>query len=296
MLIVAVAVIKVLLIALLGWVLTRKRYIGPEAFDFLNKFLVDYASTFLIFAAIIDNHKMILNSNVLAFTMFSLMVYIFGYLCGPFFCARGCSGVKRELQGLVAFQNCGYLPLNIAAFLLLGAAKDTFMVYIFIYLLGFNILMWSVGSYLIFKTHKEKFDLKSFFLPPVIGTISALLLVYLGAAPYLPRVIIEPMRTIGDTTFALSAIALGGWLASVKLQGISHRFRELAIASLFRLIGLFVVLIAAMPSAISLPVMVKLKGGDTGFASQGVFVTHLISIITIPLWLGLFLKVSNFKL
>jgi hypothetical protein len=257
---------------------------------------------------------MILNSNVLAFTLFSVMVYILGYLCGPFFCSKGCSGVKRELQGLVAFQNCGYLPLNIAAFLLLGAARDTFMVYIFIYLLGFNVLMWSVGSYLIFKTHNEKFDLKSFFLPPVIGTISALVLVSLGAAPYLPRIIIEPMRTIGDTTFALSAIALGGWLASVKLKGISHHFRELAIAALFRLvvvpalffgiivfmqwyslIGLFVILIASMPSAISLPVMVKIKGGNTDFASQGVFFTHVISIFTIPLWLGLFLKVSNFK-
>jgi len=50
---------------------------------------------------------------------------------------------------------------------------------------------------------------------------------------------------------------------------------------------------AAMPSAVSLPIVADLNGADSEFVSQGVFFTHILSIFTIPLWLGLYLKISE---
>ena len=56
----------------------------------------------------------------------------------------------------------------------------------------------------------------------------------------------------------------------------------------------FIVLEAAMPSAASLPLVVNLRGANSEFASQGVFLTHLLCIFTVPIWLGIFLNISGF--
>ncbi len=314
MFIVASVIAKVLLITLFGWYLRRRDYLDERSFDFLNRFLVDFASTFLIFSSIVANHTLILNNRVSFFIFFSVAVFLLGYLLGELFHRKQWQ-VKPELQGLVAFQNCGYLPLNIAVFLLSGFAREYFLVFIFIYLLGFNFLIWSVGSFLIFKKSGESFDMRSLLLPPVVGTILGLVLVYLRLAAYIPAVIVDPMRMIGDTTPALAALALGGWLAMVELKGFKEKAAPLLTAAFLRLIlvpliffiivvlmhwysllGLFVVLIAAMPSAVTMPVIAKLRGADTAFVSQGVFITHVIGIVTIPLWLGLFLKIAHFRL
>jgi len=283
-----------------------------RAFDFLNKFLVDVTSTCMIFAAIVENEKLVSGSHVSKFLFFSLLIFLIGWIAGIFI-ASAVRGPQAEIAGLISFQNCGYLPLNIALFLLPPVLCREFQVYVFLYLLGFNILIWSVGSYFMFKRHQEKFDLKSFLLPPVSGTIAALLVVYLGLSRFIPEVILSPVKMVGDLTFVISAIVLGGWLAKVDLKGTYTRVVALTLASclrlvavpaiffllvvylkLFSLVGLFVVLIAAMPSAVTLPVIVNIKGGDTAFASQGVFITHVAAVVTIPFWLGLFLRVSHF--
>ena len=59
--------------------------------------------------------------------------------------------------------------------------------------------------------------------------------------------------------------------------------------------GLFIVIQTAMPSAVSLPIVVNLHKADSEFVSQGVLLTHILSIFTIPLWVGLYLKLSHFS-
>ena len=312
MIVITVAVIKVLIITLFGWALARFKYIGRNVFDFLNKFLVDFAATFLIFVAIVENHAVIHQHNIIKFLLFSVVIFLLGWTVSLLI-YHG-KMLHSEFAGLVSFQNCGYLPLTITVFLLSAESAGQFQVYIFLYLLGFNVLMWSVGSYFLFRHSKEKFGLKTLLSPPVSGTILALLFVYTGTAKWLPQIILSPMKMIGDMTFVLSAIVLGGWLAQVNLKGIKEHLYPLVLASIARLviipaiffivvmyakmyslIGLFVILIAAMPSAISLPVVVNMKNGDTDFVSQGVFITHVAGILTITFWLGLFLTISGFK-
>jgi predicted permease len=58
---------------------------------------------------------------------------------------------------------------------------------------------------------------------------------------------------------------------------------------------MFILMQAAMPSASSLPIVAGLRGTDSSFVSQGVLSTHVLSIITIPLWLSLYLKISGFS-
>jgi len=165
-----------------------------------------------------------------------------------------------------------------------------------------------------FKKKGERFKLKTVFTPPIVSILVTLLLIYTNTARFIPSVITIPIKMIGEVSFVLSALILGCWLAKAKFSGPPERlflaagagFLKLIILPLlflgivvkleiFSLLGMFIVLQAAMPSAVSLPIIVNLRGADSELVSQGVFLTHALSILTIPLWLGLYLKISGFS-
>lgn len=311
---VSLAIIKLCLVALLGFYLYRRGSIKEENLSFLTFFVINVTFPFLIFSHLIENSQIVLTYSVVVFILISVSIFLVGYILGFIGSFKRRHEFKREFIGVVSFQNGGYLPINIAFFLFPPELREKFFVFTFLYLLGFNVIMWSIGSAFIFKKEGEKFKLKSLFIPPIISTIISLLLIYTHMAKFIPNLIILPMKMVGEISFVLSAVILGCWLAKVELKGLSKRLFLVSEAAVFKLIilpfiflagvislkmfsllGLFIVLQAAMPTAVSLPVVTNLRGGDGEFVSQGVFLTHILSIFTIPLWLGLYLKLSGFS-
>ena len=312
--VVSQAIVKLVLIALVGFYLYKKRFIEEKVLEFLTFFVINFTIPFLIFSHLIKNAKIVLSQTLLGFILLSLAIFFVGYILGYIFSFKRSHKLKKEFISLVSFQNCGYLPMNIAFFLFSPSMRDEFLVYIFLYILGFNIILWSVGSFFIFRKKGEEFKVRSLFTPPIVSTLLALVLIYAHISRWIPALILSPIRTIGDTSFVLSMIILGCWLAKIRLKGFYQQlfitseaaFLKLLVVplifiifvvklKLFSLLGLFIVLQAAMPSAVSLPIVLNLRGADKEFASQGVFFTHILSIITVPLWLGLFLELAGFS-
>jgi len=308
----SVAIIKLTLIALFGFCLYKKKIIKQEVLDFLTFFIINFSIPFLIFSNLIENSKIVLGNHLLQFIASSLAIFLIGYFFGTALLLKKGSESKKEFLSLVSLQNAGYLPMNIVLFLFPESLREQFLVYIFLYLLGFNILMWSIGSFFIFRKEKEKFKIKELFTPPVTATFIALFFAYTHMAQFIPQVVLNPIKMIGQTSFVVSMIVLGCWLAKVKLQGIFKRLFVLGQAAFIRLIIVpFVVLVlimffraysffwffllmeAAMPSAASLPIVVSARGADSELVSQGVFATHVLCIFTIPFWLGIYIKFAG---
>lgn len=313
--IVSLAVIKLSLIALFGFILYRKNYISDEILGFLTFFVIYFTVPCLIFSHLVNQAQAILNNSIWVFIGISVAIFFGGYLLGLIFSYRHKGKLKQEFISAVSFQNSGYLPMNIALFLFSGRLREEFLVYIFLNLLGFNIIMWSVGSFFIFKREGEKFKLKSLFSPPVTTTLVALFLIYARLNRFIPDILITPVSMVGETSFVLSMIILGSFLAKIKLEGLRQQIKLVIEVSLLKLVflpsifllatlvfgvssllGLFVVLQAAMPSAASLPIVANLKRADSEFISQAVLITHLASVLTIPFWLGLYFTLSGFSL
>jgi len=310
---VSLAVIKLSLVALLGFYLYRRNLIKEESLRFLTFFVINFTFPFLIFSHLIENSQIVLAHSLGVFVAISVSIFLLGYILGFIVSFKRNHELKNEFISVISFQNSGYLPITLAFFLFPPDIREKFLVYTFLYLLGFNVIMWSVGSSFIFKSKRRKFRLKSLFIPPVTSTLISLLLIYTGSAKFIPSLIISPLKMVGETSFVFSAVILGCWLAKVRLKGFLERLPLIGEASflkliilpllcllwavsfkIFSLLGLFIVLQAAMPSAVSLPIVANLKDADSEFVSQGVFFTHILSIFTIPLWLGLYLKVSGF--
>ncbi len=309
---VSLAVIKLSSVAFLGFCLYRKNFIREGSLKFLTFFVINIAFPFLIFSNLIKNSSLVLMHSLGRFVAISLGIFLSGYILGFVASFKRSHEFRGEFISMISFQNGGYLPINIAFFLFPPGIREKFLVFTFLYLLGFNVIMWSIGSSFIFRGNRRKFRLKSLFIPPITSTAISLILIYTGLAKLVPSLVISPLRMVGETSFVLSAIILGCWLAKVRLKGLLGRLFLIGEAAglkliilplfffvgvlsfkVFSLLGLFIILQAAMPSAVSLPIVANLNGADIEFVSQGVFFTHILSIFTIPLWLGLYLKVSG---
>lgn len=304
---VSLTVIKLLLIALFGFYLYKRKVITDQALGVLTALVINFTFPFLIFSRLIGSSQIVLSSSLWVFILIAILIFLVGYFLGLIVSWGKSHKLKEEFISAISFQNGGYLPISIAFFLFpAGGLREKFLVYIFLYLLGYNVIMWSLGSFLIFRKKKEAFRFQSLFTPPVLGIVLALLFIYTKATGFIPKTLLDPLQMVGDTSFVLSLIILGCWLAKIKLEGFTKQLMlifELGLLKLllmpllfmvglvyfklFSLLGVFIVLEAAMPSAVSLPIIANLRGADSEFVSQGVFFTHLLSIITIPLLLSL---------
>lgn len=315
MLDISLTVIKLSLIAGFGFILYRRNLVDDRVLRFLTLFVINFSIPCLFFSQLISDYKVVLAFPIWVFLGLSLAIFLGGIILGLLISIGRKKTLRRELLSVVSLQNSGYLPMNIAYFFFPEELRSEFLVYIFLYLLGYNILMWSVGSFFIFKRKGEGFNLKTLFNAPVAGILLSLVFIYTNSARFIPGLILDPVKMVGQTSFVLSMLILGCWLAKVELKSMYKRWFILLEATflklivlpflayllvlrfeLFSLLGFFIVLEAAMPSAASSPIVADMRGGDGGFASQCVFITHLFSTATIPVWLGLYLRFTPFTL
>jgi predicted permease len=190
-------------------------------------------------------------------------------------------------------------------------------IYIFLFLLGFNLVMWSVGVYMLRVGKTKEFfqedimrqkgqnKLGSLFSPPVIAVIFSLVFIFFNLNKFFPQVLFKPLRMVGDCTLPLAMFIVGGNLAEIHLSNINKKaiilivLAKLIILPLFgllfitrfnfsELIGLLILLELSMPPATSLSLIIRHYKKQDLLISQGIFFGHIASIITIPLFLSLY--------
>jgi len=217
-------------------------------------------------------------------------------------------GNTRDIfQFMVVFSNVGFMgyPVVNAVF---GAAG---IFYTALYNLPFNILLWTFGVTVIsrpMRSHGESnmllnekgsFDMKVFLNPGIAS-------VFIGFAMFLtstklPAPVYEAFTMVGNTTTPLSMIFVGSILADMEAKQIftnKHVFVGsmvrlillpmivLVILKLFHLDNIMMgipVIITAMPVAANCAIFASKYGNDYHMGSQAVFISTLISMLTIPL-------------
>ncbi|MCX5706479.1 MAG: AEC family transporter [Candidatus Omnitrophica bacterium] len=302
----AVAVFQIFLLAAIGYFLVKKKFLVNEGLDALSRLVMDVTLPLLIFYQLVKDFTFSLYPNWWIFPLISIGVTLIGLLTGFLFLGL-IKGQQHRLQflSLVAFQNSGYLPLALVAVLLPQDKLAAMFIYIFLFLTGFNLVMFSLGVYIL-NFHKEKkFDFKSLFSIPVAVTIFSLILVLLGLHKFIPEIILKPLKLIGDTTLPLALLVVGGNLAEFDLKQINKRAVSLLILvkmiilpliglwliiilRLPDLIGLLILIQLAMPSAVTLSVILRSYKREDLLVSQGIFFTHIASVLTIPVFLILY--------
>lgn len=162
----------------------------------------------------------------------------------------------------------------------------------------FNALFYTVGVWRM-QEGKGKVRLKDIFSTPLIATIVGLIIFL--SSPTIPPVLEELCATLAGATLPLSMVVIGASLGSVNLAAAFKRkelyymcFVRLLLAPLliWLVLGFFTAdemlrvtttLLCACPTAVMVTVLAIQYGKDPVFSSQGVLLSTVLSLFTLPL-------------
>jgi len=231
---------------------------------------------------------------------FALIAHVLGIVYSRLFARDRDAQRVRQLRFATVFSNAGFMgfPLEYA---LLGAEG---VLYGSIYVVMFHLLGWTYGVWEIRGGFGGESAAKSLLNPGIVGLVIGFPLFLLSWK--LPSVVAEPVKTVGDLNTSLSMVVLGFNLAGARFRpALSCRgtyvtlfLRHVLVpATMVALlyctpwvnltVRMATVIPAAAPIGASVVMFSVRYGGDGEFPSALVAVSTLLSILTMPLVVGI---------
>lgn len=307
------AILEILIVGGIGFFLVRKKLLDDNGLAAFSRLTIDVTLPVLIFCQLIRNFSFSIYPNWWIFPVLSIVVTTLGLIIGEIFIKfiKGHEH-KNQFLSMIAFQNSGYLPLALIATLLPKDTQDELFIYLFLFLLGFNLVMWSFGVHILTSQQKKKFDWAGLFNPPVIATLVSLVFVFLGLNKIIPEFVLKPLNALGECTVPLSMLIVGGNLAQIHLRHIDRKAVSLMILAkmiilpaigiimvmIFNLpvlLGLLFIIQLIVPPATSISVILRHYKKDDLLVSQGILFTYIAGIITMPVFLSLYFFLAGLK-
>mgnify|MGYP001569791771 CR=1 FL=1 len=302
------SILELAFLGAIGFFIVRRHIVTDAGLKTLSDLVIGLFLPFFMFSEITKRFSFDLYPDWWVLPILSFLVTGVGYLCGLLAMPldKKLSFYRGEFLGITSFQNSGYLPLPLVATLLPKEMAQEMYILIFLFLLGFNMVIFSLGIMLLSPKQSKKFDLRHIFNGPVIATLLALLLVALKIGQHLPKAVANPIEILGRCAIPLSILVVGGNLAVLQCKIVSYvrpmiygLVIKLALLPLIfiafvyfvhpkPLVGLLLVLQAAMPPAALLSVISRAQKSEECLISQAIFYGHILSILTIPLFLALY--------
>ena len=212
------------------------------------------------------------------------------------------------------FSNCGYIGLPFLQTLFAGGtALGEILVYAAVVISVFNILCWTVGTYMITGDVKNMSLKKIIINPTIIGIVLGFIVFMIFKKPIVQLAVegttaymilvkfTNSLNFLGDMVTPLAMIVIGIRLANVNFkQLLMDKWAYLVSALKLVLMSLVTMLIVSflpvnsaikytmffllsMPCATNTALFAVKFGGDGDSASVYVLLTTVLSILTIPL-------------
>jgi predicted permease len=300
------ALLEIFLLGLVGYLLVKRNVLSEDGLNNLSRLVVEVTLPALIFYQLLRDFSFSAYPRWWIWPLVSAAITLAGLLLGACL-SYFIKGRQHRLQflSLVGFQNSGYLPLALISALLPSEKAGPMLIYLFLFLLGFNLVIWSVGVHLLSLHTTRKFELGSVFSPPAIACLLSLAAVFFGLNRLVPQVVFKALRMAGDCTMPLALFVVGASLAEIRLHNIDIKANILLIlAKLFILpalglwliawlklpeaAGLLILMQLAVPSATSLAVITRHYRKEDLLVSQGIFVSHIAGLLSVPVFLSLY--------
>ena len=280
-------VVPVFLIILLGFLIGKfkKINVGP-----LVDLLVYVTVPALIVSSITKSSLSVADFFTVALSAAGVII-ILGILA--FFLFKAFHSTSRGLYLPLTIGNSGYLgyPIALLAFGAEGLSRAV------VFDVVNSLFLYSIGIWLI---HQKK-DFREMFKIPLLYAVLLGIGLNLFSIQIHP-VIAKPLEMVGSITIPLALLVLGYKLTEVRVKAFlvgigASLFRiiggflaALLLVSLFSISGVsrnIVLLEAAMPSAVMTLILCQKYGRDADAVASVVFLSTVLSIISIPIILTL---------
>ena len=288
---------------LLGLVLTKLHLLDEKGSAVLSTLVVHVFNPALIISSVCEGGLQTQGDTVIEAIICGVFLYALLILIALVVYMRS-KALKEEVsicKMIVIFSNTAFVGYPI-----LRALYGDFAVFVFSLMhLPFNLLIFTYGRSLLQKGNHQKMTVKDIFS---IGTVSSIvaLILYFGNIS-VPVRVADFFGILGDACVPLSMIVIGVSLAHASWKNVL-KSKNINMVVFLRLIVLpiliawitlplpistfnreLLVISGALPAGSMIVVLAKEYKANDGLASAGVFLTTLLSVVTIPLMLGILL-------
>jgi predicted permease len=221
---------------------------------------------------------------------------------------------KKSMLAVASMQNAGYLVLPIGA-ALYPDRFDEFALYVSLFILGFNPVLWSLGKLLTTSGDPGGgLDWRGLLNPPLVSCLSAMVLVLTGLHRLIPAPVLETIELVGDGAVPVATVVLGAMLGGLTFRLRPHlwdaarvvvvKYVCLPVATIAFLVltdigagnpllARFLVLEAASAPAVGLILQVRAYGGDENKVGTVMLVSYVLCVVSLPVWLAVWEIVSG---
>ena len=292
-------------VVLIGAIAAKFKVLTKESKDMLSKVIFNISLPLMLFTNFLKidaTPKLIANSFiVLAVSGFVIMfLLLVGWLATRTFRIMGSEGAVFRTHSM--FGNTIFLgfPLITAIY------GEEGLIYASMFQLVSNIIMWTLG--VVVLSHGDGVSWRKSILrvinPNTIATITGL--IFFMFSIKLPDIIIIPFSELGSANTWLSMLYIGAMLAFADVGGLLRKyslylisfnrliFAPAILVAIFylsgtitglapdKLVSSVIILEASMPCMATVVIMAKEFGADDHIAVGNVFVSTLLSILTLP--------------
>lgn len=296
-------ILVLFLLMLVGYAAMKFHIFTKQDSQGFSSFLIKVAMPAMILDSMQKPFDPQLLKDSLQILFFSGIFYSLGFIIAKLF-VRIFKPKEKDagvFQFMLLFSNVGFMGYPV----LQAIFGEEALFYAAIYNLPFNLLVFTLGIYLIdgnqhTKDSKERrFDWKLFLSPGIMAVIIGLI-TFLFSISF-PKPIQQAIHLVGGLTTPLSMVIVGGLLAETDIKKVFCN-GKIYVLCFIRLIlfpfltwgilqfftqDLFMlgipVIISGMPVAANTAIMATEYNGNEELGSQGIFLSTLLSIITIPL-------------
>jgi len=284
-----------------GWVAGKTRVMSLESDKLLAK-LVNYITNpcNILYSAVCGQRAL---SNGEVFRLLGIFILLFAFLilvAQPIPRLLHVSVKQRsQYKFMMIFSNVGYMGIPVVSAIF--GAEAVFSVAVFI--MVFYLVIYTYGIYLICGEENTSFSGKRLMTPMMVSSVVGLILYLCNVR--IGGVIEFTLDAMRKVTTPCAMMVVGCALSTVPLKEVFGNVRLYAVSFLkllvipvavyfiFRnlisnpmMLGV-VVTISAMPIASNFTMLSAQYDRDQKLASESVFITTLMSVLTIPILTGL---------
>lgn len=290
------------ILMLIGYVMASAKVLTNDVLNGLAKLIVKLLLPCFVFYLIVNNAVTV--QQLLAHGKFALaLLLIFTVLCLLGYVMAGASGLRRSGQDMFAvtnmFCNIGFMGILLIEAMFPGNPQVS--VYLLLYTLLDQLLLWSVGLFLCTRNAKHKNGngaLRNLLNPMVISIGLALVLLYFEIP--LPTPLVSAIQGLGECSRYLALLYLGALLATMPILSMLTRpyvyFLIVLKMTILPVVVYFVsglffdhtvqmvlAAIVSLPPLVENTMMARTYGGDERLATECSFMGLLACLGTIPL-------------
>jgi len=304
------------IMGLLGFIAGKTRYLPENSGSVLSRLVIKLTAPVLIFITLASRNftKDILINGIwiyLSGAVFIMISFVAGHFTGKILGLKGATENIYKMNFM--FGNVIYLAFP----LLRSLFGDDVLIYAVLFNLANDTILWTLGVYLVNRHNKAgwKDNIKHLVNGNTIAFAAGLVIILLKVnfMPFIERIpyifdvsgfVKSALYPLGEVTVPVSMLFIGLILSETKINNARELLKRVPVfvLSLFKLILIpclalvvlsfinfidplakaVIVLQLSMPCGTIVPALADQYGSDYKLATENVFFTTILGIVTMP--------------